>query len=128
VSRRGISVHIDPADSNTQPDFRSRHADSAVRFDDGDEGVQALGFVGDFLDYPQGGLATTDKKIQEKPNPSAAGGAHYGEIDDPYPAEPGRTPLLHRWKMEKERGIELRHHAEGFHRSGNFVRFCAPEI
>ena len=95
------------------------------------KGFRRLVFVGDFLDYPQVGLATTDKKIQEKTNPSEAGSAHYGEIADPYPAEPGRTPLLHRQPLEdgkRIRGIELGHHAEGFHRSGNFVRFCAPEI
>ena len=29
------------------------------------KGIRRLVFVGDVLDYPQGGLATTDKKIQE---------------------------------------------------------------
>jgi ABC-type nitrate/sulfonate/bicarbonate transport system substrate-binding protein len=31
------------------------------------KGFRRLVFVGDVLDYPQGGLATTDKKIQENP-------------------------------------------------------------
>jgi ABC-type nitrate/sulfonate/bicarbonate transport system substrate-binding protein len=32
------------------------------------KGFSRLVFVGDVLDYPQGGLATTDKKIQENPS------------------------------------------------------------
>jgi ABC-type nitrate/sulfonate/bicarbonate transport system substrate-binding protein len=31
------------------------------------KGFRRLVFVGDVLDYPQGGLATTDKKLQENP-------------------------------------------------------------
>jgi NitT/TauT family transport system substrate-binding protein len=31
------------------------------------KGFRKLVFMGDVLDYPQGGLATTDKKIQENP-------------------------------------------------------------
>jgi NitT/TauT family transport system substrate-binding protein len=68
------------------------------------KGFRRLVFVGDVLDYPQGGLATTDKKIQE--NPSQVKRVVRAMVRSLVRIRQNRDELVtyiaNRWKMDTE--------------------------
>jgi len=68
------------------------------------KGFRKLVFMGDVLDYPQGGLATTDKKIQE--NPAQVKRLLRGMVKSLIRIRQNRDELItyiaKRWKMDPE--------------------------
>ncbi|MBI2359523.1 MAG: ABC transporter substrate-binding protein [Deltaproteobacteria bacterium] len=68
------------------------------------KGFRRLVFAGDLMDYPQGGLATTDKKIKE--NPAEVKRMIRAIVKSLFYINGNRDPMIgyigHRWKIDRE--------------------------